>query len=213
MNVMALPAGLTRLSWQALAREPWRNGQGWTRPVAQASEGGHLMWRVSLAEITQPTAFSSFAGLDRTTVLVHGGPVALHGPQQHWHLAEPGDQARYPGELPVQQHAPAQPSVFWNVMVARGQARAQVQLCREAMALPARGVHLVWLLRGAFELQGPGWHTGLCLGVDEGLQWALPEGQTAGASGWSLRPTEPGSACLLTAINRPDAGTRSPTGT
>jgi environmental stress-induced protein Ves len=196
MNVMALPPGLTRWSWPSLPRERWRNGQGWTRPVAQAlaPKDGALLWRVSLAEITQASEFSDFAGLDRTTVLVKGGPVTLQGPQARWTLAQPGDAAGYPGELPVQQGEPAQPSVFWNVMVARGQARARVRVCHEAMALPPRGTHLVWVLQGGFELLGPRWGAGVLMGPDEGLSSQLHE------SGWSLRPTEPGAACLLTQI-------------
>ena len=70
MHVMAMPQGWRRLALADLPREPWRNGAGWTRPVARAeadgSGGGELLWRVSLAEISQAAPFSRFPGLDRT---------------------------------------------------------------------------------------------------------------------------------------------------
>lgn len=113
---MALPEGLTRLSLATLPRERWRNGKGWTRLVAQADAGTPPPWRVSLAEITEAAPFSVFDGIDRTTVLVQGGPVSLLAAEQQWTLSEPGDTAQYPGELALRNTAPADDTLFWNVM-------------------------------------------------------------------------------------------------
>ncbi len=157
---------LIRLSLQTLPRERWRNGMGWTRAVQQQGEGDALRWRVSLAEISQAAPFSLFEGLDRTTVLVKGGPVLLrgrddgpHGMQtahkahEQWLLRDLGDQARYPGELPLANAQPDRPALFWNVMVRRGVVQATVRAHGHgALSLPTEGHSLVWVLRGAFEL-------------------------------------------------------------
>ena len=59
MHVMALPEGWRRLALADLPRERWRNGAGWTRPVASAEADGDTLWRVSLAEISQAAPFST----------------------------------------------------------------------------------------------------------------------------------------------------------
>jgi environmental stress-induced protein Ves len=161
---MGLP--LIRLSLQTLPRERWRNGMGWTRAVQQQGEGDGLRWRVSLAEIGQAAPFSLFEGLDRTTVLVKGGPVLLHGrddgplgaqtahkADEQWLLRDLGDQARYPGELPLANAQPGSAALFWNVMVRREVVQATVRAHGHgALGLPTEGHSLVWVLRGAYEL-------------------------------------------------------------
>ena len=96
MHVTALPAGLRRFTLADLPRERWRNGAGWTRTVASAAhvaDGGQPDWRVSLAEISQGAPFSLFPGMDRTAVLVRGGPVRLRG------VASEAGEARAGGQL------------------------------------------------------------------------------------------------------------------
>jgi uncharacterized protein len=161
---MGLP--VMRFALQSLPRERWRNGMGWTRAVQQQGKGDALRWRVSLAEISQGAPFSSFEGMDRTTVLVKGGPVLLHGrddgvgcdqaahkADENWLLRDLGDQARYPGELPLSNAQPGSAALFWNVMVRRGVVQATVCLHGHgAPSLPTEGHSLVWVLRGAYEL-------------------------------------------------------------
>lgn len=192
-HVMSLPQGLSRFTWSTLMREPWRNGKGWTRAVAHRGEGDELAWRVSLAEVTQASPFSSFAGLDRISVLAAGGPLALQGHDEHWALWQVGDQARYPGELPMHSSRPAQPARIWNVMTRRGHATADVTLHREGpLALPADGHVLLWVIDGECELMGDTLPMGLTLHADEGLSGAHAmhglQGQLHGAN----------ARCLLT---------------
>lgn len=191
---MALPEGLTRLSLATLPRERWRNGKGWTRLVAQADAGTPPPWRVSLAEITEAAPFSVFDGIDRTTVLVQGGPVSLLAAEQQWTLSGPGDTAQYPGELALRNTAPADDTLFWNVMTQRGRATARTRLVRDKLVLPERGHSLIWVLRGTFDLAGEALPVGIRIEAAEGLHWQ------GGTTRLAIQPAEADSLLLHTLL-------------
>lgn len=152
MHVMALPQGWRRLSLADLPREGWRNGAGWTRPVASAELDGETQWRVSLAEISQAAPFSRFEGLDRTAVLAAGGPVHLHSPDHHWALNTPGDVARFPGEAELHNDPTVREAWIWNVMARRDRMIARVDIIKDlqgSLTVPVHGVVLVWVLHGS----------------------------------------------------------------
>ena len=181
MHVTALPAGLRRFTLADLPRERWRNGAGWTRTVASAThaaEAGLPDWRVSLAEINQGAPFSQFPGMDRTAVLVRGGPVCLrggageHDALRHWPLSAPGDAARFAGEWPMDNTPPEREALIWNVMSRRGQVHAEVTVgpsAGEGIALCDTGHTLVWVLQGRFTVLTAEGHERLTLDADEGL--------------------------------------------
>ncbi len=191
---MALPEGLTRLSLSTLPRERWRNGKGWTRLVAQADTGTPPPWRVSLAEITEAAPFSVFEGIDRTTVLVQGGPVSLLAAEQQWTLSEPGDTAQYPGELALRNTAPTDDTLFWNVMTQRGRATARTDAVRDKLVLPEHGHSLIWVLNGAFDLVGDVLPVGIRVDAAEGLHWR------GGAARLTIQPAEADSLLLHTLL-------------
>lgn len=66
-------------------RERWRNGLGWTREIARWTMPAQLPgtaddpWdvRLSIAEIDEDAAFSSFPGIDRELVLLAGNGMTL----------------------------------------------------------------------------------------------------------------------------------------
>ncbi|MGI8560016.1 MAG: HutD/Ves family protein [Luteimonas sp.] len=87
-------------------RSRWCNGAGWTREILRApddasgSEAWH--WRLSIAEIEQPAAFSPFPGIERELVLLHGNGLRLRferGPDQVLH--PPHGRCRFHGGDPV----------------------------------------------------------------------------------------------------------------
>lgn len=170
MQVMSLPDGLRRFALADLSREPWRNGKGWTRPVAQAGQPDQPVWRVSLAEITQGAPFSRFEGLDRIAVLAAGGPVTLHGEGRDWPLRMPGDRACFPGELALANTAPEREALIWNVMTRRGQARAEVDTHGEGtVSLDADVDTLIWVVSGRYALRDAQGRELCLLGEAEGL--------------------------------------------
>lgn len=195
---------MQRLQRHTLPRERWANGLGWTRRVAHGTDAhGELLWRVSLAEITEAAPFSCFEGLDRTAVLVSGGPLALVGEAHTCALNQPGDHACFAGEAPLHNTQPALPAQIWNVMVRRGALQAWVRCVDDQVwSASPEGIHFVWVLSGVWASYTVG-H----LGVDEGLR------MDAADPGLALRPLTSGARLLHTWISPQPAGTRSPTGT
>jgi environmental stress-induced protein Ves len=80
-------------------RERWRNGLGWTRQIAASSEGDDWNWRLSIAEIEQDAAFSTFPGVERELVLLHGNGVRLcFDDGETATLLPPHERHRFSGE-------------------------------------------------------------------------------------------------------------------
>lgn len=100
---------------------PWRNGGGTTTEVAVFPEGASLAdfdWRVSIARIDRDGPFSSFTGVDRTLVLLSGGPVVLTGPNWEQTLSGGSSPLAFDGVDPVAVHIAA-PATDLNVMSRR----------------------------------------------------------------------------------------------
>jgi uncharacterized protein len=98
---------------------PWRNGGGVTSDVASGPDGDVAFgWRVSIARIERDGPFSAFAGIDRTLVLLEGGPLTLIGPGWR-HSLTTGGQLAFDGAEPVSAIIAA-PSIDLNVMTRRG---------------------------------------------------------------------------------------------
>lgn len=66
---------ISRLDYR---RERWRNGLGWTREILRLpAQGDDWALRLSVAEIEQDAAFSTFPGVERELVLLQGNGVRL----------------------------------------------------------------------------------------------------------------------------------------
>lgn len=185
---------LRRFAIEALPREAWKNGGGWTRTVASHGPADQPAWRVSVADIGAAGPFSRFDGMDRTAVMVQGGALGLIGQHQAWRFDGPGSFAQFPGELALQCEAPQQPTQLWNVMVRRGQAQADLLIVEdETVSLPSAPDLLLLVLRGRFELNMRGTEP-LVLAQGQGLH--LQDLVAAG----QLAPSEPNSLLLVTAL-------------
>ena len=70
------------IRWDDYPVAAWRNGAGTTREVARGTASSpagpdDFDWRVSLADVTASSPFSSFPGVRRVIVQVAGGPMVL----------------------------------------------------------------------------------------------------------------------------------------
>jgi uncharacterized protein len=94
------------------ARQRWRNGTGWTREIYRAVAGTPAAsraaapdwdWRLSIAELESRGPFSTFPGVERESVLLHGNGVRLRvdGAQESV-LLPPHGRCRYRGESSVE---------------------------------------------------------------------------------------------------------------
>lgn len=111
---------------------PWRNGAGETRELARWPErAADPEWRVSLADLREPAAFSSFPGVERLFVPL--GSVRLVVGRLTMDL-QAGDQVRFPGEEAAHV-VPLKPTRALNVMTRRGPIAGCVVL--QPMGSPA----------------------------------------------------------------------------
>lgn len=68
------------LAWRDLTPMPWKNHAGSTRQLTCEPAGADLesfVWRVSVADVDADAPFSTFAGIDRTIVLLSGAGLNL----------------------------------------------------------------------------------------------------------------------------------------
>jgi environmental stress-induced protein Ves len=104
---------------------PWANGRGVTEVVVSWPPGeDDFDWRVSIATVEEPGAFSSYAGIDRTLVVVAGGPLVL-GIDGTMVTAERLDPVVFSGDAETVCLAASRARVV-NVMTRRGRASAEV---------------------------------------------------------------------------------------
>ena len=84
-------------------RERWRNGFGWTREILKCPEAADDWdWRLSIAEIERDGPFSTFDGVDRELVLLHGNGVRLRFDDGEVRDVEPPHgRVRFAGECAV----------------------------------------------------------------------------------------------------------------
>jgi hypothetical protein len=118
MKLLALPRHAQR-------RTRWRNDQGWTTELWVEPDGANLAegfdWRVSIAEVEGDCTFSSFAGYDRSLLLLDGDGIELQDtPHAPTRLARRGECHRFPGELTLACRVLGGPTRDFNVMTRRG---------------------------------------------------------------------------------------------
>jgi environmental stress-induced protein Ves len=177
---------VTPFAIDTLPREPWRNGASWTRTVCAQAVDGQVLWRISVADITSAGAFSQFEGMERTAVMVQGGPLQLSNDAVQLGFAGVGSQVQFPGEWALQCSEPQGPTQLLNIMVRSGRVRVFVRVVENTKFTLSIGdsqlaLVLVLVLRGSFQLRSPegGCHT---LQAGQGMHWQALE------DGWVAQP-------------------------
>lgn len=108
-------------------RERWHNGAGWTREIARRDgPAGTWDWRVSIAEIDGPAAFSRLPGVDREQVLLSGDGLDLEFEGGTVSLEPPHGRHGYPGEAAVRGVPRGGPVRAFNLMWRRGRVEAEL---------------------------------------------------------------------------------------
>jgi uncharacterized protein len=131
-TAMAIESSLVRGA--DLIAAPWKNGGGVTREIAAYPHGANFdtfIWRISLADVAQPGPFSSFAGIDRTLVLLSGAGMLLDEAQGLTHaLEQPYDIARFAGEAAIDARLIDGATRDFNLMIRRGAATGDIGIWR-----------------------------------------------------------------------------------
>lgn len=146
---------------------PWKNGRGVAHLVAASPAGAGydgFDWQVSRPEIAADGPFSSFPGIDRQFMLVHGNGLTLKVRSASERLsfdhpiAAPLEPFAFRGEWDVDCALRDGPVQALNVMTRRGRAGARLEVvAAEAacpVAKPAGETLLVYVARGPVEAWG-----------------------------------------------------------
>ncbi|MCD1268015.1 hypothetical protein B5M43_004010 [Microbacterium sp. MEC084] len=120
--------------------EPWRNGRGTTRVLANGDG-----WRLSAAEIAEDAPFSAFPGLDRILAVTGDRPVRLSIGGAPGTVG-PGAHVRFPGEAAVRAVGVIRPVTVLNLMLDRDRARCGFDLPAAAMTTAPDGLWLLLVL-------------------------------------------------------------------
>lgn len=108
-------------------RVRWKNGLGWTREIIRVPDGEDWQWRLSIAEIEQDAAFSSFPGIDRELVLLHGNGLRLKFDEADVvELQPPHGRCRFAGEREVTGELVDGPTHDFNLMWRRDSMDAEL---------------------------------------------------------------------------------------
>jgi environmental stress-induced protein Ves len=113
---------------------PWKNGGGLTREILRSPAGpGPFDWRLSLATIERPGPFSTFAGYDRTLVLMGGTGVELDfGQHGRATLRAPGQLAAFDGAWATHCTLIDGASSDLNLIAAQERVEAHTSILRVA---------------------------------------------------------------------------------
>lgn len=122
-----MPQWLRSCERQAVA---WKNGGGTTREVMVFPQDATMetfVWRISMADVTQPGPFSSFPGITRTLAVV-SGCLELDFQGGATHRLGPSDPVIvFPGDAKVSGAPIGGPVLDLNVMARNGVVQAAMQ--------------------------------------------------------------------------------------
>ena len=105
---------------------PWKNGSGVTHEVVVFPRGAgmdNFQWRLSMAEVSEPSPFSSFAGIDRVLAVLEGR-LRLSGSVDTIELTATSPPLAFPGDAAIYGEPLDGPVLDLNAMApARGLSR------------------------------------------------------------------------------------------
>jgi environmental stress-induced protein Ves len=114
----------------ARTRVPWKNGGGFTEEIAVSPAGAGLddfAWRLSTASVQTSGPFSRFDGVDRILAVVTGGAMRLSvDGDAPVRLDQDSAPFAFAGDKPTSAELAGIGLVDLNLMVRRGQARAEM---------------------------------------------------------------------------------------
>lgn len=122
---------------------PWANGKGVTVELAKAGRDGRLLWRLSMATVSEDGPFSIFDGIERNLTVLDGPGFRLVGDGIDLDCA-PLVPVAFAGDVAVSALTGGAVSTDFNVMTARALPRPEVVVARGD--LPAGGLLALFAL-------------------------------------------------------------------
>ncbi|TCK39160.1 hypothetical protein B0G84_4490 [Paraburkholderia sp. BL8N3] len=146
----------TLIRGASLAPRAWKNGGGVTREITAGPADAALdafAWRLSIANVDAPGAFSTFAGIDRTLVLLDGAGMRLNEAGGRVHVLDaPLSMASFAGETRIHASLDNGPTRDFNVMVRRGVAHSLDVYRDDADLALSHALTFLFCARGALDV-------------------------------------------------------------
>ncbi|MGR3761391.1 HutD/Ves family protein [Roseobacteraceae bacterium NS-SX3] len=163
----------------------WKNGGGLTRELAVKKEQGHLIWRISLADIRQDGPFSAFPGLARIHIIIRGAGLDLIGSAQQL-KARPLQPLRFDGGAAFAARLEGGPCQAFNVMYDPACTAADARVIPEG-PIEAEAGEVIFVVCGSLSLGRQE-----TLGAGQGAVLEAPAtGRLTGGSAIAVRFTAP----------------------
>lgn len=157
---------MKRFSLQDIPAQPWKNGGGTTRELALSECQGQLHWRISLADINQDGAFSSFPGLARIHCIVEGAGLVLSNSTVNL-AARPLDPLVFSGDLALSAQLNEGACRAFNLIYDPAFCQAEMRVLYPNAGFGGRGESVIFLLTGELAVQTS--EGELRLGAGDGL--------------------------------------------
>ncbi|WP_166418565.1 HutD/Ves family protein [Cochlodiniinecator piscidefendens] len=172
---------MKRFSAATTEAKPWKNGGGLMREFHEQNDGTQVLWRFSLADITQDGAFSTFPGMSRALTIAKGHGVILAGGGVSLH-ANPGQPLAFDGARVLDSQLVNGPTQALNIMWNTNLVHAEVRVKQAgSVDLSADATTVAFVLKGRAELGGQSfaaqegaiWETGRVTGhvADSAVLW------------------------------------------
>jgi uncharacterized protein len=131
-------------------RQPWKNGKGVTVELARAESQGAVLWRLSMATVTEDGPFSLFPGIERNLTVISGPGFRLMGEGVDLDCP-PLHPVAFPGDVALSAQGTARgASDDFNVMTARHLPRPTVRVTEGPMLFPAGDLLALFALDAGF---------------------------------------------------------------
>lgn len=138
---------------------PWKNGKGATTELYREDDAaGDMLWRVSIAGVTEDGPFSSFLGYDRHILALTGEGMDLEGgPDGAIRVAPLFTPRSFSGDWPIAARLLAGPLTDFNLMIRRDFGRGRLLVWDDSRPSPPvipLGSRLLYMQTGTAHL-GP----------------------------------------------------------
>mgnify|MGYP001481691520 CR=1 FL=1 len=136
---------------------PWANGTGITHEYARVPGPKGYAWRMSLAEVSQDGAFSTFPGMARILTVVQGAGMVLQTAHKD-QSAEPLLPVQFTGDIPVIGRLTDGPVLNFNLIYDPHALRAKAYVLHPGDEMNCKAIthrsYALFVVRGAVMLDG-----------------------------------------------------------
>ncbi len=136
---------------------PWKNGKGTTTELWREDDpAGDMLWRVSIAGVTEDGPFSGFPGYERHILALSGEGMMLDGgPDGPIRVAPAFVPKSFSGDWPITARLLGGTLTDFNLIVRRDGGRGAMNVWDDVRTPPSSlpaGTRLLWLQSGTARL-------------------------------------------------------------